>query len=265
MIMKKSTFNLEKKLKKQGYQIIIGVDEAGRGPLAGPVVAAAVSLRNPLRSRFHRDILSLKGRGGIEWDLIRDSKKLSEKQREKLFDFIQENFYVGVGMCDHKTIDRINILQASLLAMKKAVNNLQRNLKQKPPHPLPPSPGGRGWLEEPGEGNKKFIILVDGNKIIPNLSYEQRVIVGGDRKVKSIAAASIVAKVTRDRLMQKWHKKYPQYGFAKHKGYGTEFHLEKLKKFGPSSIHRLSFRPVKDWIFLPNLSFNVKLRKLNWN
>jgi ribonuclease HII len=222
------------------------VDEAGRGPLAGPVVACAVVLRDPLLSRFHRDILSLKGRGGVEWDLVRDSKKLSEKQREKLFDFIQENFYVGVGMCDHKTIDHINILQATFLAMKKAIQNLQRNLKQKNSHPLSPSPSGRGWLEEPGEGNKKFIILVDGNKKIPNLNIEQRAIVGGDRKVKSIAAASIVAKVTRDRLMRKWHKKYPQYGFAKHKGYGTKLHPEKLKKFDPSSIHRLSFRPVRE-------------------
>lgn len=222
-------FNLEKKLRKQGYQIIIGVDEAGRGPLAGPVVACAVMLRN-FESSLNDRIFNKK-----EWDLIKDSKMLSEKQRERLFDFIQENFYVGVGMCDHKTIDRINILQASLLAMKKAVVNLLKNLK-------------RSDLSRPQQSKEvgPLIILVDGNKIIPNLSYEQRAIVGGDRKVKSIAAASIVAKVTRDRLMQKWHKKYPQYGFAKHKGYGTELHLQRLKKFGPSLIHRLSFRPVRE-------------------
>jgi ribonuclease HII len=261
-------FKLEKKLKKQGYRIIIGVDEAGRGPLAGPVVACAVTLRDPLLSRFHRDILSLKGRGGVEWDLVRDSKKLSEKQREGLFDFIHENFYVGVGLCDHKTIDRINILQASLLAMRKAMASLVRGIS-KSQFPIsnkiqnlndkkisachsresgnPENQSGlfTGSRIKCGMTNK-IIILVDGNKTIPNLKIEQRAIVGGDRKVKSIAAASIIAKVTRDRWMQKWHKKYPQYGFAKHKGYGTKLHLERLKKFGPSSIHRLSFRPVKD-------------------
>jgi ribonuclease HII len=104
------------------------------------------------------------------------------------------------------------------------------------------------------------MILTDGNKIIPNLNYEQLAIVGGDKKVKSISAASIVAKVTRDRLMQKWHKKYPQYGFAKHKGYGTKLHMERLKKFGPSSIHRLSFQPVKEAVSLPKRVFDVKLR-----
>jgi ribonuclease HII len=229
-------FNLEKKLKKQGYRIVIGVDEAGRGPLAGPVVAAAVLLRN-----FEFRILNFESNSNDrifnkkEWDLIKDSKMLSAKQRERLFDFIHKNFYVGVGMCDHKTIDRINILQASLLAMKKAIADLLKKLK-------------RSDLSRPQRPKevRPLIILVDGNKTIPNLKMEQRAIVGGDRKVKSISAASIVAKVTRDRLMQKWHKKYPQYGFAKHKGYGTKLHLERLKKFGPSSIHRLSFRPVKD-------------------
>jgi len=236
MIMKKSTFNLEKKLKKQGYRIIIGVDEAGRGPLAGPVTAAAVAVRNFQFSIFNfqsnpNDKIS----NDKKWDLIRDSKKLSEKQREKLFDFIHENFYVGVGMCDHKTIDHINILQASLLAMKKAVANLLKaNLSES------------NSESEFDSDASRCIILVDGNKKIPKLNLEQQAIVGGDEKVKSISAASIVAKVTRDRLMRKWHKKYPQYGFAKHKGYVTEFHLEKLKKFGPSSIHRLSFRPVRE-------------------
>jgi len=200
---------------------------------------------------------------------------LSEKQRERLVDFIQENFYVGVGMCDHKTIDRINILQASLLAMKKAITSLMRGIsKSQIPisNKVPNSndkkisachsrtrfasinSGGNpenqsslftGSRIKCGMTNK-IMILVDGNKTVSNLKIEQSAIVGGDRKVKFISTASIVAKVTRDRLMQKWHKKYPQYGFAKHKGYGTKLHPEKLKKFDPSSIHRLSFRPVRE-------------------
>jgi ribonuclease HII len=232
-------FNLEKKLRKQGYQIIIGVDEAGRGPLAGPVVACAVNLKcHPeLVSGSNNNEMLKQVQHDKLWNLIRDSKKLSEKQREMLFDFIRENFYVGVGMCDHKIIDRINILQASLLAMKKAVIDLLKNLKR----------SDLSRPQRPKEvGPLSFsIILVDGNKIISGLKMEQRAIVGGDRKVKSIAAASIIAKVTRDRLMLKMHQKFPHYGFDKHKGYGTKIHLQSLKKYGPSAIHRLSFRPVK--------------------
>ena len=219
--------NLEKKLRKQGYQIVIGVDEAGRGPLAGPVVAAAVVLKNLNFTTPACGYPSLKKEGMGE---VRDSKKLSEKQREGLFDFIHKNFYVGVGMCDHKIIDHINILQASLLAMKKAVANLIRNKSK--------------VQNLKSKVNEKIIILIDGNKIVPNLKIKQRAIVKGDEKIFSIAAASIIAKVTRDRLMQKMDKKYPQYGFAKHKGYGTKMHLQNLKKYGPSFIHRLSFRPV---------------------
>jgi len=231
---------LEKKLSKQGYQIIIGADEAGRGPLAGPVVACAAIVRNDKflisndKSNSNKKISNDKN-----WELIKDSKKLSAKQRERLFDFIQENFYVGVGMCDHKTIDRVNILQASLLAMKKAINNLKNkmcceaSIKYKIKN--------KKYIIL----NTKYIILIDGNKIIPNLEMEQRAIVKGDEKIFSIAAASIIAKVTRDRLMFKMHRKYPGYGFDKHKGYGTKTHLQNLEKYGPSVIHRLSFRPVK--------------------
>jgi len=146
---------------------------------------------------------------------------LSEKQREELYDFILENFHVGIGICDHKTIDRINILEATFLAMKKAIAQLK--LK-----------------------NAKHIILVDGNKIIPNCSYNQKAIVGGDKLVKSISAASIIAKVTRDRMMCEMHKKYPAYNFAKHKGYGTKQHIKKIREFGACKIHRKSFNPVKE-------------------
>jgi ribonuclease HII len=218
--MEKPTFNLEKGLAEKGFDFVIGVDEAGRGPLCGPVVACAVALRD---TRY--DIQDTKA-----WDLVRDSKKLSEKQREKAFDFIQENFYVGTGLCNHETIDRINILEASFLAMKKAVQELQRKIKNESPTSYK--------LEA------KSCVLVDGNKVIPNFSMEQKAVIGGDKIVKSISAASIVAKVTRDRMMMEMHAKYPQYGFDKHKGYGTKLHMDALAKYGPCEIHRQSFAPV---------------------
>lgn len=247
--MIKSTFQLENKLFSDGYKIIIGIDEAGRGPLAGPVVAAAATVRNfqflPLRGISRRETISNFQTNSMDqlsndknWDLIRDSKMLSEKQREEIFDFILENFHVGVGICDHNTIDRINILEASFLAMKKAMGDLTKKIKNFP-HPSSPSPSGRGW----GEG--RCIILVDGNKKIPNLSQEQKAIISGDKIVKSISAASIIAKVTRDRIMREMHEKYPAYGFDRHKGYGTKLHMNSLQKYGPCAIHRKSFAPVR--------------------
>lgn len=197
----------EKRIFNQGYKLIAGIDEAGRGPLAGPVVAACVVL-NP---NFKVD--------PDKMGLIKDSKKLTAKKREELFKVIEECFpEIGVGICDNKTIDKINILQATFLAMKKALGEL----KQKPD-----------------------FVLVDGGFKIPNYSVEQESVVRGDDLVFSIAAASIIAKVTRDRLMEKIHEQYPQYGFDKHKGYGTKIHLESLKKYGPCPIHRFSFGPVK--------------------
>jgi len=235
-----ATFDLEKKLFNEGYEIVIGIDEAGRGPLAGPVVACAVALRKPSPALSTGHPLPNTGEGDNEmFDLIRDSKMLSEKQRESLFDFIHKNFYVGVGICDHNTIDRVNILEASFLAMKKALSDLQKN-----PHPAFHASLSRSRERELG-GEGKKIILLDGNKKIPNLSIEQRAIVSGDKLVKSISAASIIAKVTRDRIMKELHIKYPEYNFAKHKGYGTALHMQALQKFGPCEIHRKSFRPVK--------------------
>ena len=235
--MIKSTFQVENGLYNEGYEIIIGIDEAGRGPLAGPVVACAAALKNlphpPTPSPAGR------GRGEGQFDLVRDSKTLSEKQREKLYDFILDNFHVGIGICDHETVDRINILEASFLAMKKAVGDLTKKIKNFP-HPPTPAPSGRGW----GEG--RCIILVDGNKKIPNLSQEQKAIVNGDKYVKSISAASIIAKVTRDRIMLEMHEKYPEYQFDRHKGYGTKLHMDSLQKYGPCEIHRKSFRPLRD-------------------
>lgn len=216
--MIKSTFDLEKELLAKGYRIVIGIDEAGRGPLAGPVVASAVAYRA-------NDFAVIEAEAR-QFDLVRDSKKLSHKQREYIFDFVHERFFVGVGICDHRTIDRINILEATYLAAKMAVSDLLKKIEPKP-------------------DTQKIMILFDGNKLIPNFSHEQRAIVGGDKIVKSISAASIVAKVTRDRIMLEFHAKYPQYGLDQHKGYGTKLHMEMIQKYGPSEIHRQSFEPMR--------------------
>lgn len=234
--MKKSSFKLEKELMSQGYDFVIGIDEAGRGPLAGPVVACAAAWR---KSQFQNPNIQINSKSQNSkfkknFSLIKDSKKLSEKQREELHDFICEYFYVGIGVCDHKTIDRINILEATFLSMKKAIGALTRNVERI----TPDSDVSRFTFHD-----MRKIILIDGNKTIPNLSVEQKAIVGGDNLVKSISAASIVAKVTRDRMMKKMHEKYPQYCFDKHKGYGTKMHIEAIKKYGICSIHRRSFGP----------------------
>jgi len=235
-----SNFELEEKLLSEGWDFVIGVDEAGRGPLAGPVVAAAVAVRKlqvtnyKLQTNQKNQILNnqINPGGKISdedkmWGMIKDSKKLSEKRREEVFEFIKENFYVGVGICNHETIDRVNVLEATFLAMKKAVGDLKSQL-----------PDQKG----------KIIILVDGDKVIPNFSGEQKSIVSGDKLVKSISAASIIAKVTRDRIMNDFDKKYPAYQFAKHKGYGTKIHINALKEHGPCEIHRRTFAPVRNAI-----------------
>ena len=219
--MELSTFILEKDFARQGFTHVIGTDEVGRGPLCGPVLACA--------AMYKKHDFEIPKELEKQFDLIRDSKKVSEKQRESIFDFICEHFYIGIGLCDHETIDRINILEASFLSMKKAIQELRRNMSQDL------------W----GDIEPKYIVLVDGNKEIPNLSMEQYAVIGGDKLVKSISAASIVAKVTRDRMMEEMHVKYPQYGLDKHKGYGTKMHMDALIKYGPCEIHRKSFAPVK--------------------
>jgi ribonuclease HII len=195
----------EKKIFDENYDLIGGVDEAGRGPLAGPVVAACVVIKANITIN-------------IDLSEINDSKKLTAKKRELLFDIIKNQLVeVGVGICDHQTIDRINILQATFLAMKKAVSSLK---------------------------NKPKFLMIDGSMKLPNYSMPQQAYVNGDERIFTIAAASIIAKVTRDRIMMEMDKLYPGYGFSQHKGYGTKFHLEKLKQLGPCPIHRLSFRRV---------------------
>ncbi len=200
----------EKKYWDQGLRFVAGIDEAGRGPLAGPVVAGAVVVRPNAIEGVQK---------APEWKLVRDSKSLSARQREIVYDFIVQNFHWGVGWSDEKTIDRINILQAAYLAMKKALSDLRRKV-----------------------GKDVEMLLIDGRGLIPNISTKQENIISGDKLVFSISAASIVAKVTRDRMMLKFHEKFPHYGFEKHKGYGTRFHFEMIEKYGPCEIHRKSFR-----------------------
>jgi ribonuclease HII len=192
----------EIKAQDRGYKIIAGVDEAGRGPLAGPVVAAAVVLTK-----------------GIDLEGLDDSKKLSPKKREELFPKIQTMNH-GVAVVGPEVIDDINILQATRLAMKEAVEKLVV---------------------------KPDIILIDGNQQI-DTQIKQWTIVKGDTKSMSIAAASVLAKVTRDRIMEDYHQLYPQYEFSRHKGYGTQNHRELIAKHGPCSIHRRSFRGVTEHI-----------------
>ncbi len=191
----------ERRLSSSGYKSIAGIDEAGRGPLAGPVVAGAVILKD---FDFKEE--------------INDSKKLSPKKREKAFKEILQKAVVGVGIVGEKIIDKINIYQATKRAMEMAISNLE----------IPPD-----------------YVIVDGKMKIAT-KCPIKCIIRGDSKSLSIAAASIVAKVTRDGIMREYHEIYPQYGFSQHKGYPTKYHKRALKDHGPSPIHRQSFRPVRE-------------------
>ncbi len=198
-----SLLEIENSLHGQGLKFIAGVDEAGRGPLAGPVVASAV---------IFYEIPPVLG--------IDDSKKISENQRKKMFDFLvaSSNVAIGIGTESEDAIDRKNIREASFEAMRKAIFSL----------PVKPD-----------------FVIVDGFAI-PGLSIPQQNIIKGDSRCLSIAAASIIAKVLRDDMMDKYDFEFPDYGFSRHKGYGTKEHLECLKKFGPCRIHRKTFAPVKN-------------------
>ncbi len=194
---------------KRRKEIFFGLDEVGRGALSGPVVACAIivegkSISNQLRG-------------------IRDSKKMSPEKREKVYYFLKKSSQAqwGIGRVSEKIIDKINILQATKLAMEKAVMSLEKKIKK-----------------------KADCLLIDGNFNI-NSTIRQRAIIKGDEKIFLIKISSIVAKVVRDKIMVGYHKKYFQYGFDKNKGYGTELHLKMLKKYGPCSIHRKTFSPVK--------------------
>ena len=191
-------FSYENIARQKGYKIICGVDEAGRGPLAGPVCAAAVILPP--------DCII---------DGLNDSKKISEKKREMLFEqIIQKAVSYSVAYGTLEEIEKYNILEATYLAMNRAIDGLSQ---------------------------KADFALIDGNRIPKNIKIPCETVVKGDSKSCSVAAASILAKVTRDRLMLEYDKKYPQYNFAKHKGYGTKAHYEAIKEYGVCEIHRLSF------------------------
>lgn len=193
----------ELKIYEKNLNYICGIDEAGRGPLAGPVVVGAVILP---KDSF------------IEG--VNDSKKVSEKKREKLYDEITNNaISYSVGIVDQKTIDEINILNATKLGVKIALEGLSQ---------------------------KPDVIMVDALNNMDTLGIPYISIIKGDAKVYSIAAASIIAKVTRDRIMRQWDEVYPAYGFAKHKGYGTAEHIKIIKEIGPCSLHRKSF--IKNFI-----------------
>jgi ribonuclease HII len=192
---------IEENLYSMGHALVCGVDEVGRGPLAGPVVAAAVILPR-----------------GVEIPGIDDSKKLTPEKREQICQLIMDaQIPCAVGIIDAETIDKVNILRASLIAMRKAVSELSQT---------------------------PDCLLVDGTYCIPNLKQTQFAIIGGDARVKSIGAASIIAKVTRDRIMARYQELYPQFSFAVHKGYPTPQHLAELEEHGPCAIHRRSFGPV---------------------
>lgn len=203
------TFYFERSLYSRGYSSVAGIDEAGRGPLAGPVVAACVILPP-----------------SCNYNLFRDSKLLTARRRAVLFDILQENgSLIGIGSAGPREIEQINILQASLLAMKRAMDDC----------------AGRNYGLPPG------YLLVDGTFQVPT-SVGQRTLVKGESKSASIAAASIIAKVTRDRLMAESHRQYPQYGFLRHQGYPTKEHRQAISRYGPCPLHRRTYRGVMEFL-----------------
>jgi len=211
---------IEKYYWKKGYKKIIGLDEAGRGPLAGPVTAAAVLILLPnkislLKNEIFKKILLQ----------ARDSKKLSSKKREEIFRLIKKCSLIqfSYASVSEKVIDKINIEQATFKAMRICLKKLRINPKN----------------------SQHCLILVDGNRNIPQINYLQKTIIKGDDKVFSIASASIIAKVIRDKKMIISAKKYSNYHFEIHKGYPTKLHRKLLKKYGPCKIHRKSYKPVR--------------------
>ena len=212
------TLRKEKKLWKKGFKFVVGLDEAGRGPLAGPVVAAEVMIKPKTKIQKLKKEIKIKN--------LKDSKKLSAKKREEIYKILRKSKLIewGIGIVSEKTIDKINIKNAAELAMERALKNLERKIKK-----------------------KADFIIIDGNhlnsKYLKSKNY--KLIVKADERICSCALASILAKVKRDKIMEKYAKKFPKYKFEIHKGYPTKEHLKVLKKYGPCKIHRRSFLPVK--------------------
>jgi len=224
--MEYPTLQEEKRLWRKGYRYVVGLDEAGRGPLAGPVVASAVVITTAKVKNQKSKIKNILKR-------IKDSKKLTPKKREEFYNLLTNHPQIkwGIGKVSEKVIDKINILEATKLAMERAVKNLEKKhhiLKM------------IDWTL-----SKKVGFLILDGKIKLDLPIPQKSIIKADEKVFSCAAASILAKVYRDRIMKRYHKRYPRYGFDKHKGYPTLQHRKMLKKYGPCKIHRKTFKPVK--------------------
>jgi len=204
----------DRQFSAQGFRYIFGVDEAGRGPLAGPVVAAAVCLKTTDFSL-----------------VIRDSKKMTASQRMRAFEEIFHQAYVGIGIMNEEVIDARNILQATFLAMCSAVRQAVSRLVQSG-CPL-------------DHDRNMACLLIDGNRFQTDLPYPYRTIVGGDSRSLSVACASIIAKVTRDRILEAYDQVFPQYGFSKHKGYATLAHRRALEEHGAVFVHRKTFRTVR--------------------
>lgn len=249
------TRELEQQLWAQGYRFVLGVDEAGRGPLAGPVVAAAA-------------ILPRDGTGLPEGIRLDDSKKMTEEQREEAYEAIgraaQNSAATGVAFATcvvhREMIDEMNILEATMFAMERAVEQLS----------MQASGGAGSALMRGGAGtmtlnpDRPLAVLVDGNRLpkqlattserfasdapLSSFKFHARAVVKGDAKCTAIAAASVVAKVTRDRLMREAAEAWPGYGFEQHKGYGTAAHVAAIRKYGPCEIHRRSFEPIRSMV-----------------
>jgi len=202
-VSKFATYEIEDELKEKGYRRIAGIDEAGRGPLAGPVVAGCVVIPDECIGMFTGE--------------VKDSKKLSDKRRRALYHRIMSFCKVGIGMVDNWIIDEINILQATKLAMIRAYERM---------------------------GFKCDFVIVDGNFTVPGLDVPQRSVINGDNLSISIAAGSIIAKVTRDDIMEELHYVCPEYGFKHNKGYGTKEHIEAIKTYGSTRFHRQTFSKV---------------------
>ena len=203
----KKMYLYENEQFEKGFTPVAGTDEAGRGPLAGPVVSAVVVLPKLVNDSDFMELESLN-----------DSKKLTPKKRKNIYNVLNNlpNVSIGIGIISEKTIDKINILKATQLSMRKAIANVDISFS---------------------------FLLVDG-MTIPGVDIPQKKIIDGDAKSLSIAAASVIAKVTRDNIMCEYDKKYPHYGFSKHKGYGTKEHYANLRKYGPCCLHRKSFSPI---------------------
>lgn len=217
--MRYPNFILERKLINQGYNTIVGIDEVGRGAWAGPIIAVAAMISYKRQNTRYKQISNPKFQFSKRIK-VRDSKLLSEKVREAMFEKLSNKVIWSFGIVTHREIDRLGLTRANLLVIKRALRNL--------------------------EIEPDYLLIDNINGFKHKLPYE--LVIGGDRKVLSISIASILAKVTRDRMMREFHQKFPQYNFYRHKGYGTKLHQRCLVKHGICRIHRLSYKPIKKLI-----------------